>query len=371
MALVNATDPQVAASSIATWWEQRNTGHTNVTVTDFRSPHSSGMSSETLLFTLTGNVDGQPTTAKLAARVMVPGSEVFPAYSLDAEAAAMRAVRASTAAPAPRVLAIEGDPSVVGGPFLLMEQLAGHTLGDDPPFTVAGWFCDLGDDQRATLFDNGLAALAQVHQTDTGGFPVVLGHPDRAAGTATAQHVAYWSDFYSFSREGKRNPVVEAAFAWLQEHAPGSEAGVGLVWGDARLGNMMFDIDQRVTAVLDWELLGLGPAEIDLGWFTFLNRMYTEGIGIDVPSGMPSVEETLSRYSSLAGRELVNFRYYEILAGARLAVVMMRLAHMLMAKGFMPPDNPMPITNPATVVLAGLLGIAQSGGETGWVSGHR
>jgi aminoglycoside phosphotransferase (APT) family kinase protein len=371
MALVNSTDPQVAAESIAGWWQRRNPGHTHVTVTDFHSPQSSGMSSETLLFTLTAEVDGRSTATKLAARVMIPGSEVFPVYSLDAEAVAMRAVRGSTAAPAPRVLAVEDNPSVVGGPFLLMEQLAGQTLSDDPPFTAAGWFCDLTAGERCTLFDNGVAALAQVHQADTDGFPAVLGHPERASGTATAQHIAHWSAFYDYSREGKHNPVIESAFAWLDEHAPDEESGLGLIWGDARLGNMMFDSEQRVTAVLDWELVGLGPAEIDLGWFTFINRMYTDGIGLDAPSGMPGIEATLNRYSGLVGRDPVNVPYYEVLAGTRLAVVMMRLAHMLMAKGFMPTDNPMPMVNPATVVLSSLLGMALSGSETGWVSGHR
>jgi hypothetical protein len=194
------------------------------------------MSSETLLFTLTAKVDGRTTATKLAARVMIPGSELFPVYSLDAEAVAMRAVRGSTTAPAPRVLA--------------------------------------------------------------------------------------WKTIL------------------------------------------------RSSAVLDWELVGLGPAEIDLGWFTFINRMYTEGIGLDAPPGMPGIDETLTRYGSLAGRDSVNFRYSEVLAGTRLAVVMMRLAHMLMAKGNMAADDPMPMTNPATVVLSGLLGIAQTGSETGWVSGH-
>jgi hypothetical protein len=49
----------------------------------------------------------------------------------------------------------------------------------------------------------------------------------------------------------------------------------------------------------------------------------------------------------------------------------MRIAHMLIEKGMMPADNPMPVTNPATVVLADLLGIEAPGAEVGWVSGHR
>lgn len=373
MALSNTTDPQRAAQAIAEWWEKTHPGDTNVAVTDLHMPHAAGMSSETILFDL-GLTDssGARRIDKLAARVIVPGGEVFPDYDLRREANVMEAVRASTSVPVPVVLSVEHDSAVLGGPFLLMEQLHGQTLGDDPPFTVGGWFTELPASRRAAIFENGLAALAQVHRTDTSGFTSeIVGHPDRAVGSATDQHIKYWRDFFDFSREGKSHRVVESALQWLTENLPGEESVLGLVWGDARPGNMMFDGECRVTAVLDWELLALGPAEIDLGWFAFLNRMYTEGIAVPLPDGMPSQDEMLARYSDLAGRRLLHTEYYEILAGTRLSIVMMRLAHMLMEKGLMLPDNPMPTTNPASIVLASLLGIDPPGAEPGWVTGHR
>ncbi len=57
-------------------------------------------------------------------------------------------MRTTTAAPAPRVLAIESDPTVLGTPFLLMERHDGRTLADDPPFAAAGWLLLL-----ATMLD--------------------------------------------------------------------------------------------------------------------------------------------------------------------------------------------------------------------------
>jgi aminoglycoside phosphotransferase (APT) family kinase protein len=373
MALVNTTDPQRAAESLAAWWEKRNHGDTDVVVADIHIPHSAGMSSETLLFDLhRTSPNGHRCTERLAARVIVPGGEVFPDYDLHREALAMRTVRATTDAPVPAVITVEDDSSILGGPFLLMEQLEGQTLGDDPPFTVAGWFTELNDTGRAAVFENGLVALSQVHRADISDLPsTILGSPDYAEGSATAQHVRHWAAFYQFARNGTSHRVVEAALTWLDEHLPRIEGEIGLVWGDARLGNMMFDEQNRVTAVLDWELLALGPPEIDLGWFAFLNRMYTEGLGVERSGGVPTQAEMLSRYSELAHRATHDSAYYEVLAGTRLSIVMMRLAHMLMDKGLMPVDHAMPITNPATVVLAGLLGIDPPGTETGWVTGHR
>lgn len=373
MALVNTLDPEEAATALGLWWQRRHPRHGDISVEGLQIPIASGMSSETVLFALRRTEEsGESKVGHFAARVVLRGGEIFPDYDLHREAQAMNTVRATTSAPAPEVFAVEDDPSVLGGPFLLMQRLAGRTLPDDPPFTTAGWYSTLTDEGRSVLLTNGLTALAEVHRTDIGGFsPTVLGHLDGGPGTATAQHLRHWEQFYCWSRQGKTHPIIEPALRWLNENLPADEPQTGIVWGDARLGNMMFGPDHQVTAVLDWELVALGPAEIDLGWFIVLNRMYTEGIGIDPPGGFPTRDETLTRYGELASRPIRNFHYYEVLAGVRLAIVLMRIAHMLMDRGMMPTDHPMPVTNPATVVLAELLGIAASGAEVGWVTGYR
>jgi aminoglycoside phosphotransferase (APT) family kinase protein len=373
MALLSTVDPEKAEKALCAWWQRRNPGHSNITIEDLEIPLASGMSSETILFALRRTEEsGEVKVGHLAARVVLPGGEIFPDYDFHLEARAMKTVRATTRAPAPEVFAVEDDPSVLGAPFLLMQRLDGRTLADDPPFTVAGWYSELTDAGRAAIFTNGLAALAEVHRTDVSTFPpTILGHWDRAPGTATAQHLRHWEQFYHWSRNGRTHPIIEPALRWLNENCPTDEPDIGIVWGDARLGNMMFGADHHVTAVLDWELVALGPAEIDLGWFVVLNRMYTDGIGIKPPGGFPTKTETLARYGELTGRPVQNFHFYEVLAGVRLAIVLMRIAHMLIDKGMMPADNPMPVTNPATVVLADLLGIAAAGTEVGWVSGHR
>ena len=373
MALLNILDPEKAEMALSAWWQRRNPRHSDITVEGLEIPMASGMSSETILFALRHTEEsGEVKVGHFAARVILPGGEIFPDYDFHLQARAMKTVRATTRAPAPEVFAVEDDLSVLGAPFLLMQRLDGKTLADDPPFTVAGWYSELTDAGRAAIFTNGLAALAEVHRADVSTFPpTVLGHGDRATGTATAQHLRHWAQFYHWSRKGKTHPVIEPALRWLNENCPTDEPDVGIVWGDARLGNMMFSADHHVTAILDWELVALGPAEIDVGWFAVLNRMYTDGIGVTPPGGFPTRAETFFRYSELAGRPLRNFHFYEVLAGVRLAIVLMRIAHMLIEKGMMPADNPMPVTNPATVVLADLLGIEAHGTEVGWVSGHR
>jgi aminoglycoside phosphotransferase (APT) family kinase protein len=185
------------------------------------------------------------------------------------------------------------------------------------------------------------------------------------------QHIDHWAGFYEWSNAGRRHPTIEAALAWVGENLPTDESPGGLVWGDARLGNMMFGEGGKVTAVLDWEMAAIGPAELDLGWFVFVNRMYTEGLGIPIPEGFLGRDQTVARYAELAGRPISDFDFFEVLAGIRVAAVIMRIGNLMIEMGMLPADNPMPITNPASMVLASMLGLPSPGGAPGWISGHR
>ena len=46
-----------------------------------------------------------------------------------------------------------------------------------------------------------------------------------------------------------------------------------MLWGDVQLANCVFTDDGDVAALLDFELTGTGPAEVDLGWFLALHDM--------------------------------------------------------------------------------------------------
>ena len=56
-----------------------------------------------------------------------------------------------------------------------------------------------------------------------------------------------------------------------------------LLWGDVRLGNVIFDDDRRPLAVLDWEMTGIGPPEHDLAWYFALDAIQHELFGRSVP----------------------------------------------------------------------------------------
>lgn len=372
VAIKNVIELDVAQRALVDWWQRHRPTAQDVVVGDVHVPQSSGMSSETVVFRVDWVEDGFAQSVGAVARVIASDGQIFPAHDFELERHAMDAVRTTTSAPAPRVLAIEPDPTVLGAPFLLMERHHGRTLADDPPFTAAGWLLELTPSEQATLYDNGLAALAEVHRADVSGFPSdTLGHPERP-GSATRQHIDYWQELYAWGCGGRRHPTIDAGFDRVRANEPTSAPPTGLSWGDARLGNLLFDDAATVTGVLDWEGVALGPAELDLGWFVFINRMYTEGIGVPAPPGFPDRAATIARYEQLAARAVQDFDYYEILAGLRISTIIMRIATMMIANGMLPVDAAMPISNPASNVLATLLDLpAPVAGESAWITGSR
>lgn len=370
MALKNTIDTDSASDRLAHWWSSKNAGAQDVLVTDLQVPASAGLSNETVLFDVTWTEEGTKHSERLVARVQPDGPGVLPSYDLGKEAQVIAALDVNTAVPVPKVFSYEDDPAVFGSPFLVMQRVDGRVAADDPPFTTGGWVLELDDDVRTTMWNNSIDTLAQIHEADWRelGLSVL---DTEANGSGTAAQIANWTKAFAWASEGEANPTIEHALAWLSDNRPDGEDQKVLNWGDARVGNIIFGDDNAPAAVLDWEMVGLGPREMDLGWWLFLMRHHTEGIGAPLPSGVPDRDETLARYESVSGHRPQNIDYYEVLAGAKLAIIMVRAAHMMIAGGMLPPDSPMALCNPAANLLAALLGLPAPTGTTTSFIGNR
>ena len=113
----------------------------------------------------------------------------------------------------------------------------------------------------------------------------------------------------------------------LANHPPTKAASV--VWGDARVGNIMFADDCTVAAMVDWEGATLGPPEIDVAWWVMFDEYLCEAQGFARLEGISDSEGTFARYEQLSGRPLQNMGYYQILAGLFLALINSRLVDLL------------------------------------------
>lgn len=368
MALAN-TNPDELRGALETWLAGRLPG---ATITDCDIPAASGMSNLTVLFTAT-SPDG---SSQYVARVAPSGPSVFPSYDFDRETAVMNAL-ASTGLPTPVVRWVEHDPSVLGAPFLVMERAFGRVPADDPPFTAAGWVLDdLRPDQRGAMCRNSLESIAAIHGADWRALGLTALAPPEGASAAAVYDadLAHWVGFYDWARAGDPNPTVEAGLAWLAAHRPADDRDPVLLWGDARIGNMLFGDAADglpVNAVLDWEMVGLGQPEADVAWWLFILRHHTEGIGLPVPEGFPTREEVVATYEKAAGRSIEHLDFYEVWAAVRLAIIMHRAGNLMIELGLLPPDAPMKLNNPASQLLAGLIGAPAPGGDAQSFIGNR
>jgi aminoglycoside phosphotransferase (APT) family kinase protein len=371
MAVINRLDPSAVRECLGAWLPGVLPGVTDVVVSDVKVNASNGMSSESVLLEAEWTVDGQRRRRGLVARVAPAGGGLFDVYDLGREARVMSALAGATEVPVPRVIACETEGRVLGAPFLLLERAYGQVPSDDPPFTMAGWVLDLPEDQRGVLVDSALGVLAGIHTADWRGLDLgFLARPELGA-TALEQLWRRWESFYAWTGRGHTSPTIDAAWEWLREHRPKHESAPVVSWGDARLGNLMFGADQKVTGVFDWEMAALGPHELDLGYFLFLNRVYTQGLGVPVPTGFPDRAATVTRYEELSGLEVSDLDFYEAFAGVVGAILLMRVGRMMIDLGALPPDAAMPLANPASVALAAILDLPAPAAQTGWITGNR
>ena len=110
----------------------------------------------------------------------------------------------------------------------------------------------------------------------------------------------------------------------------------------------MFDDDFAPVALLDWEMASIGPAELDLGWYTALETTTEHFFGRRVP-GFLTRDEVVERHEQALGRPLVDFRWFEIFALARSAALNIRADRLEAQRRGKPPR---PAQNNAVLAYA-------------------
>ncbi|HKY68779.1 MAG TPA: phosphotransferase family protein [Acidimicrobiales bacterium] len=291
---------------------------------------ANGMSSETLLFDAAWTQDGAPIEHRLVARV-APGTEdvpVFPRYDLPAQFRAIQLVSELTDVPVPTVWWCEPDPAPLGAPFFVMSRVDGRVPPDVMPYNFGdSWLYDAAPDDQRHLQDATVDVLARLHAIDRPAerFPFLV--PDAPGDTLLRRRVETTRAWYRFAAtDGFTSPLVERAFAWLDEHWPSAEGEAVLSWGDSRIGNMMFDGFDPV-AVLDWEMAGVGPRELDVAWLIYGHRIFEDIAAQMGLGGMPHflrLDDVAGTYEALTGHSLVDLTWYTTYAALQYAIVFLR-----------------------------------------------
>jgi aminoglycoside phosphotransferase (APT) family kinase protein len=318
-------------AGLETWLRERLPG---CSVVELRRPEGNGMSSETLLL----DVEAEGDRRRLVARVApaVEDVPVFPSYDLDMQFRVMELVAQRSDTPVPRPLWIEPGDGAIGAPFFVMEAVPGRVPKDNLPYTFEGWLLEATETERIALQDDTVWALAGIHGVDLDGVDVsFLGH-DAAGPSALRQHVAWWRVYHDWLALPTPAPVIDRAFEWLDEHWPSDDGGPSaLSWGDARIGNVIYD-GFRPAAVLDWEMAGIAPRGVDLGWMAYLHVFFqdvAEQLGLPGLPGFMRLEDLVESYEARTGIRIGDWDFWLVYAGLRYALVMARVHQRQVAFG--------------------------------------
>lgn len=293
---------------------------------------STGMSSETIILTARWQQDGRPTEQKLVTRV-APAPEdvqVFPTYRLDHQFDVIRKVGEITDVPVPPVRWLEPTGDVLGTPFFVMDYVDGVVPPDVMPYTFGNnWFADAAKERQRELQDTTVGVLASLHSIphaeNTFGFLTEGQDGD----TALRKHFNWVRGWYDFAvPDIGRSPLLDRTFAWLEANWPTEVAAREpvLLWGDARIGNVLYQ-DFKPVAVLDWEMVTLGPRELDIAWMIYAHLVFQELTGLAGLPGLPEVmreDDVRATYQNLSGVQIGDLNWFYVYSGVMWACVFMR-----------------------------------------------
>lgn len=223
-----------------------------------------------------------------------------------------------TDVPVPNPVLLCEDPdneAAPGAPFYVMEFVEGT------PYRTADQLAPLGPERTRDAVLSLVDTLVELHAVD----PAEVGLADfgRPEGFLDRQ-LRRWGKQLDASRN-RDLAGIDELHATLGRRLPRSPAAT-VVHGDYRLDNVLMGEDDRIKAILDWEMSTLGDPLTDLG----LLVMYSLPLGTpDSPvsttaeaPGHPDPAELVARYAERSGRDVTAVSWYTAFAWFKLAVIL-------------------------------------------------
>lgn len=229
---------------------------------------SGGASRETYRFRLSWTEAGEARERKLILRRDPPASLIDTERRIEFEA--YRAFRGS-AVPVPEMLWLEEADEALDHPFFIAEEIAGFQASPQllfaPPY--ASTLRKLGE-RKWTI----LGEIAKADAQEVG----LVGVMAAVEPSGCWDHeLSYWEKVLD-DDEAEPLPITRAAIRWLRANPPPPAQKVGVVHGDFRTGNFLYDEAGGIHGILDWEMAHLGDPLEDLGWS--LNPVWSFGAGL-------------------------------------------------------------------------------------------
>ncbi len=278
---------------------------------------SGGASKLQMAFTLR-RPDHEPESQRMVVRMEPAASNVE--TSRLREFQVIRALEGVV--PVPPVYWIDAEGMYFPYPAAVYGFAEGVTKPSGTSSAVSGVGTQISPKLRPVLARQFVDILAAIHshdwrRNDLSAFDVPT-HPTQA--------VEWQLNLWERAWEEDSNediPLLRFAAGWLRRNMPAVDR-LSIVHGDFRTGNYLFtEDDNRISAVLDWELAHLGDRHEDLG-YTLMPSLgsYADDGRTLMVSGLMTANEFLDDYERTCGLSL-NRRvvdYYQVFGAYKLAV---------------------------------------------------
>jgi len=241
------------------------------------------------------------------------------AHDMGREYTAMSAL-VDTDVPVPRTFAHCDDPDVFGAPFYVMEKVEGRA------YRRAKELDDLGAGRTGEIAGRLVDVLARLHAVDPDAVGLhEFGRPDGFL----ERQVRRWGKQLEGSKT-REHPDADELHRRLTEQVAQVAADplvVGVVHGDYRLDNCLVGADDRIHAVVDWEMATLGDTRTDLALMLVYEALGASAGGdlvsdVAKAQGWPGHDQQLAAYTSASGREPGDMGFHLALAYFKLAVIL-------------------------------------------------
>ena len=184
--------------------------------------------------------------------------------------------------------------------------------------------------------------MAGIHSITRDGHELAFLEVDQPGANALERLLNHWQAYHRWVVQDTPSPLLADCFAWLEANLPEDVSADALSWGDGRIGNMMFR-DNRVVAVLDWEMASVAPPEVDLGWMCYLH-LFFQDLAVDLGApGLPDMfrpVDVAASYAKASGRTPGDLRWHIAFAAIRHGAIMRRVTEraIFFGEAAMPAD---------------------------------
>ena len=316
------------------WLAARLPGARGLQLSALRRP-GAGESSDTQLFTAHWRDDEGEQRLDGVLRCAPSGDAPFPEYDLGMQFRVMRALGEHTDVPVPEVLWLEEDASVLGVPFLTMKAVDGAAPLDFPPYHGDGFYQTATPAERGHMWRSTVEALALQHAADWQKLQLAFVPGGGATEDPVTHALGYWRHYLDDWIKGDPSESIatfDQALDWLDRNRPEPER-IALCWGDAKLGNILFDRDSYdVAAVIDWELASIGDPGADLASLRVSDLRAQDGAG-GCLEGTPDEDELIELYQRASGVRVRHFHYHLVFATFWRGSVALKVMRRMKAQG--------------------------------------